>query len=125
MRPGGGSLAKVFPEAGELGREQRRASAPAPTPTPGCPPGDWSFGGETGELGEAASRCSAPRDTSTRAGDPQLLCWARAHFSHLRVALALGLWVWPPGASTFLCPQHLKEEAVVLRVWGPGPKANV
>lgn len=25
---------------------------------------------------------------------PQLLCWVRTHFSHLRV-MALELWVWP------------------------------
>lgn len=55
-------------------------------PTPGCPPGDWSFGGETGELGEAASRCSAPEDTSTRAGDPQLE--PTSHISG---------WLWPWG----------------------------
>lgn len=52
----------------------------------------------------------------------QLLCWVRAHFSHLRVALALGLWVWPPGASTFLCPQHLREEAMGLVFGAQAPK---
>lgn len=103
MRPEGGSLARVFPEAGELGREQRRARAPAPTLyslVGCCCLGDWSFGGEAWELGEAASRCSAHRDSRTKAGEPSFC--DRAHFSHLRVALALGLWIWPPGAGTFL-----------------------
>lgn len=52
-------------------------------------------------------------DTGDQGRSPQLLGWARVHFSHLRVALTLGLWVWPPGTSTpFLGPQHLREEAM-------------
>lgn len=103
-------MAKVFPEAGELGREQRRAGAPAPTPYSWLPSwglelwwGDWGAGG--GSLQVLSQRPPA-----------------RAHFSHLRMALALGLWVWPPGASTFLCPLHLKEEAVVLMYGAQAPR---
>lgn len=113
-------MAKVFPEAGELGREQRRAGAPAPTPTPysWLPSwglelwwGDWGAGG--GSL-----QVLSPLGHRYQGRRPP----ARAHFSHLRVALALGLWVWPPGASTFLCPLHLKEEAVVLMYGAQAPR---
>lgn len=82
-------------------------------PTPGCPPGDWSFGGETGELGEAASRCSAR--------DPP----ARAHFSHLRVALAqvaVGLASW---CQHFLVSSAFERRGCGPHVWGPGAKAYV
>lgn len=111
-------MAKVFSEAGELDRGPRRASAPAPTPYSWLPSwglelwwGDWGAGGSSLQvLSSWGHQYQGRRPT------------ARAHFSHLRVALALGLWLLPPGASTFLCPLHLKEEAVVLSYGAQAPR---
>lgn len=53
MRPGGGSLARVFPLAAELGRERRRASVPDSLLAAVL--GLVSFGEEAWELGSGGS----------------------------------------------------------------------
>lgn len=68
---------------------------------------------ELGEKGSGGGGCSfqvlIPRGHWDQGKRPQLLlCWARAHFSLLRVAL---------GPAPFLC-QHLKEEETVGLKYG-------
>lgn len=82
MRHGGGSLAKIFPAAGELGRSRRElVSQTSHFFLVGCSLEDYSFGEKGSGTGGGSLQTLSPRGYRDQGRRPKLLCWARAHFS--------------------------------------------
>lgn len=102
MRYGGGSLAEIFPAAGGLGREERRASVPdLPTPPwQSAVLGTRALERKAQEVGDAASRGSSLGDTGTRAGGPSFFCVGLELTSHCSG------WLQPWGCGFGLWDQH-------------------
>lgn len=81
------------------GRAGRRASVldPPTSPWEAAVLGTRALERKALQLGDSLQVLS-PRGHRDRGRRPQLLCWARADFSHHRVALALRLWVLSMGS---------------------------